>query len=250
MVRISAVVADFESTMTTKIIHSMSFMVVHFHSDGYTKRGILRTIFIQEALQDPLIAEDSAIQAKLGRTLLNGGSAKILPFRTAMLEFLYSVQIEGDGNWLAHSMDRELEIVQATDHRYRTGLFPMDLKGFPHACTVHEWSRTAKLCTQHILTMRCPKFFDDYTRWMTNNGWSCTKFSAKLEDFVRYVIQDKDYKQKHTSPQDVQDLVIVLERAHALDSIVLDGHSFLISPPVSSWARLSYEQSCTQPKTS
>ena len=245
MVRQRAIVADFESTMNTKIVHSFSFMPVDFHTDGQMRRGILETIFIQESLNDPVVSEDSSVQSKLGRTLMHGGSARVLPFRTAILEFVYHVMIQGEGNWLGHAIDRDLEIIQATDTRYGTGLFPLTLRSFPHASTIQEWSKISKMCTQHMFTLRCPNFFQEYSLWMTNNGWSCAKFSAKLEDFTRFVRQDHEYKQKHTSAQDVIDLVDVIARAHGQDLIVLEGQSFLISPPVSSWAKPSAEPLCT-----
>lgn len=242
------VVADFEST-AQKIIHSISFVPVHvkeskewvsygrgvdaeLRKNRSVTRGVLRTIFIREALDDPYVNENSNVQAKLGRTIVHGGSSEVLPFRDALCEFMHTVWEQGDGNWLAHAMDNELEILNATDTHFKTKLFPKNLRAFPDHSTIPGWSKISKVCTQHLLTTRCPEFFLDYTRWMTMNGWTDMKFSARLEDFVRFVRDNRDYTQKHIAPCDVTDLCDVLAAAHP----VLDGKSYMISQPVSKWS--------------
>ena len=241
------VVADFESTLQ-KIIHSISFVPVtvtetkewvshgrhqnpEFRKNRTVARGSLRTIFIQEALDDPAVSENERTVIKLGKTLIQGGHIEVLPFRNALCEFMHTVWEEGDGNWIAHSMDRELEILQASDAHFKTGLFPKPLTSFPDCSTIPGWSKLAKLCSQHLLTHRCPEFFKDYTSWMTMNGWTQTKFSSRLEDFVRFVRDDRDYNQKHIAPCDVTDLCDVI----AVANPPLDGKSFMVSMPVSTW---------------
>jgi hypothetical protein len=249
------VVADFESTLQ-KIIHSISFTAVNvieqkawvshgrhrnpeYRKNRSVTHGELHTIFIKEALEDPLVAENERVQAKLGRTVIYGKTAKVLPFRDAICEFMHYVWEHGDGNWLAHAMDNELEILQATDVHFGTGLFPKPLKAFPDHSTIPGWNKLAKVCTQHVLTTRCPEFFERYTSWMTMNGWTPTKFSSRLEDFVRFVRDDREYNQQHIAPCDVTDLCEVLMEANP----PLDGKSYMISTPVFAW-------SGTQTKTS
>ena len=145
---------------------------------------------------------------------------------------MHTVWEQGDGNWLAHAMDNELEILNATDTHFKTKLFPKNLRAFPDHSTIPGWSKISKVCTQHLLTTRCPEFFLDYTRWMTMNGWTDMKFSARLEDFVRFVRDNRDYTQKHIAPCDVTDLCDVLAAARP----VLDGKSYMISQPVSKWS--------------
>jgi hypothetical protein len=241
------VVADFEST-TQKIIHSISFTPVNvtekkewvshgrhqnpeYRKNRAVTHGELRTIFIKEALDDPLIAENERVQTKLGRTIIHGQEAEVLPFRDALCEFMHTVWEQGDGNWLAHSMDNELEILQATDARFKTGLFPKPLRAFPDCSTIPGWNKLAKVCTQHLLTTRCPDFFERYQSWMTMSGWTPTRFSSRLEDFVRFVRDDRDYSQQHIAPCDVIDLCEVLAAANP----PLDGKSYMISTPVSTW---------------
>jgi hypothetical protein len=193
--------------------------------------GELRTIFIKEALDDPFVAENDRVQAKLGRTIIHGQEAVVLPFRDAICEFMHAVWEQGDGNWIAHAMDNELEILEATDKHFKTGLFPKPLRVFPDHSTIPGWSKLAKVCSQHVLTTRCPEFFARYTAWMTMNGWTPTKFSSRLEDFVRFVRDDREYSQQHIAPCDVLDLCEVLAAANP----PLDGKSYMISTPVYAW---------------
>ena len=253
------VVGDFEST-AQKIIHSISFAPVNvtekktwvshgrhqnpeYRKNRSVTHGELRTIFIKEALDDPLVAENDRVQAKRGRTIIHGQTAEVLPFRDAICEFMHCVWEQGDGNWLAHSMDNELEILQVTDKHFKTGLFPKPLRAFPDCSTIPGWSKLAKVCTQHVLTTRCPDFFAKYESWMTMNGWTPTKFSSRLEDFVRFVRDDRDYSQQHIAPCDVIDLCEVLAAANP----PLDGKSYMISTPVYVWNGTQTKTSSASP---
>ena len=234
------VVADFESTMSG-MIFSMSFMPVEivvkkqwvshgrnktpeFWKNRQVTRGEMQTIFVQESLEQ-------APENKIGRTIIHAKSARVLPFRQALEQFIACVHEKGDGNWLAHSMDNELELVWKSDIIFGTRLFPKFLKAFPDVSVLKGWAEMAKICTQHLLTTRCPNFFRDYTAWMTMNGWVSTRFSSRLEDFVRFVKNDRDYRQKHLSTQDTLDLMEVLLWADP----PLDGKSYMISTPVRDW---------------
>ena len=242
------VIADWEST-PQKIVHSVSFMPVcaedhrqwishgrgnnpEFRKSRHVTRGTLRRIFIREALDDPSISENDRVLVKFGKTIVHGqGQVEIMSFRDAICELLHTAWEEGDGNWLAHSMDNELEILQASDTHFKSGLFPKPLLSFPDVSTIPGWSKIAKVCTQQLLTRRCPEFFSRYQAWMTMNGWTQTKFSSRLEDFVRFIRDDRDYTQKHIAPSDVEDLFDVLVAADP----PLDGKSFMVSLPVSGW---------------
>ena len=242
------VIADFESTQQ-KIVHSVSFMPVsiedtkgwvsygrgvdpEYKKSRRVTRGTLRRIFIREALEDPSIYQNDRVLVKFGKTIIYGdGQVEIMSLRDAICELLHTVWEHGDGNWLAHAMDNELEILQMSDTHFKTGLFPKPLRSFPDVSTLPGWSMIAKVCTQQLLTHRCPEFFKQYQAWMTMNGWSQTKFSSRLEDFVRFVRDDREYTQKHIAPSDVEDLFQVLVAACP----PLDGKSFMVSFPVSSW---------------
>jgi len=241
------VVADFEST-PQKIIHSLSFIPVvstetkqwvshgrgtnpEYRKHRNVTRGILRTIFIEESLSHELVQNSERTIQKLGKTIIHGRDVTILPFREALATFIRAVLEEGDGNWLAHAMDNELEIVQATDEHLKTHIFPKPLRSFPDVANIPGWSRISKVCTQQLLTCRCPEFFHSYSSWMTMNGWSAVKFSSRLEDFTRFVRNDREYTQRHIAPLDVLDLCEVLAVAHP----PIDGKSFMVSKPVSEW---------------
>ena len=105
------VVGDFEST-AQKIIHSISFTPVditekktwvshgrhqtpEYRKNRSVTHGEMRTIFIKEALEDPLVAENDRVQAKLGRTIIHGQEAVVLPFRDAVCEFMHCVWSKG-----------------------------------------------------------------------------------------------------------------------------------------------------------
>jgi hypothetical protein len=243
------VIADFESTMQ-KIVHSVSFMPVYvkkskgwvsrgrgvdpeYKTSKQVTRGSLRRIFIREALEDPSIYESDRVLVKFGKTLSwdTREQVEIMSFRDAICELLHTVWEHGDGNWLAHAMDNELDILQASDAHFKTGLFPKPLRSFPDVSTIPGWSKISKVCTQQLLTHRCPEFFTKYQAWMTMNGWTNSKFSSRLEDFTRFVRNDRDYTQKHIAPSDVEDLFHVL----AVACPPIDGKSFIVSLPVSGW---------------
>ena len=242
------VIADWESTQQ-KIVHSVSFVPVsveeskgwvshgrgtdpEYKKSRHVTRGVLRRIFIREALEDPSIYENDHVLLKFGKTIVYGdGQVEIMSFRDAICELLHTAWEHGDGNWLAHSMDNELEMLQVSDAHFKTGLFPKPIRSFPDVSTIPGWSKIAKVCTQQLLTHRCPEFFSRYQSWMTMNGWTQARFSSRLEDFVRFVRDDRDYSQKHIAPSDVEDLLSVLLAANP----PLDGKSFIVSRPVSSW---------------
>lgn len=253
------VVADFEST-PQKIIHSLSFVPVvstetkqwvshgrgsdpEYRKHRNVTRGILRTIFIEESLNHELVQNSERTIQKIGKTMIHTRDVTILPFREALTVFIHAVWEEGDGNWLAHSMDNELDILQATDSYLKTHIFPKPLRSFPDVASIPGWSKISKVCTQQLLTHRCPEFFHDYAVWMTMNGWSTVKFSSRLEDFTRFVRNERDYVQQHIAPLDVLDLCEVLAVAHP----PIDGKSFMVSKPVSEWHGIQMKTVSTLP---
>jgi len=243
------VVADFEST-PQKVIHSISFIPVEvnrkkqwvshgrhrdpeFKKNNTLTRGHMRTIFIKESFENPYVYLHDRTVNKIGKTLMYGGEdICILPYREALLEFIQCVHERGDGNWLAHAMDNELDILQTTDTHFGTGLFPKSLRHFPDESRLDGWFEIAKVCTQQLLTYRCPDFFRAYAAWMTMNGMSHVQFSSRLEDFTRFVRNDREYTQRHIAPADVMDLCDVLSVAHP----PIDGKSFIVSKPMANWS--------------
>lgn len=238
------IIADFESTHQGWI-HSISYTPVQFthkkqwKSRGrgfdpvYTKatsvtHGPVTTIVIRDIVTDPSVREMTDVRHKLSGLVTDAadlGQSEILvmEFKEALEKFLKDA---GDA-WLAHSIDNDIDFLVKTDQRLRTGLFPRDPKAYPNTCCrLADWSKVAKVCTQQILTRRCPNF------WKAYGGTSARL--CHLAEFVGCSAQT------HTPARDVLDLFQVLARAYELDQFqVEEGCSYMICKPVQTYAPLN-----------
>jgi len=223
------------------VIFSISFMPVSFvthkgwKSSGRGRNPVyetstsfktetVHTVFIQETLADPCIGQDSDIIKKVGQTVVDvahaHGTCVTLSFRDAvkyMLEYLTN------STWFGHSIDRDIQFLVQTDQRLGTKIFKKDPMAYPETCcTFGEWSTVAKVCTQQLLTRRCPKFMDKYIK--------AGGTSVRLVDLTKYV---KGSLQHHTSVQDVLDLAAVVQRAYEEDRFQLEeGKSYMTCIPL------------------
>lgn len=237
-------VVDFESKRMTDgsgIIFSMSFMPVTFDTHkGWRSHGrgrdpvyetstsftteTVQTVFVEDTLADPCIGEDLEIVKKVGRTVIDvaniGGTVKCMPFREAVQYFLDQLQ---GSTWLGHSIDRDIQFLVQTDQRLGTKIFKKDPMSYPETCcSFGTWPTVAKVCTQQLLTRRCPKFMDKYIK--------AGGTTARLTDLVSYV---KGTQQHHTSVQDVLDLAAVIQRAYEEDHFQLEpGKSYMTCIPL------------------
>lgn len=236
-------VVDLESKRMSDgsgIIFSMSFMPLTFErTKGWKSRGRghdpvyetstkfrsepVITIFIEDVLVDPCIGEDPDIVRKVGQTVIDSANANgivhTMPFRTAVEYFLN--ELEGS-TWLGHSIDRDIQFLVQTDQRLGTKIFKKDPGAYPETCcSFGKWSTVAKVCTQQLLTRRCPKFMDQYIR--------AGGASARLADLSAYVT---GMRQHHTSTRDVLDLAAVIQRAYEEDQFQLEGKSYMTCIPL------------------
>lgn len=240
----NTIVIDFESKRMsdgTGIIFSISWMPVTFEaSKGWKSKGrgrdpvyesssrvtheLVNTIFIEEALSDPCIGQDPDIIKKVGatvvETLTSHGVVTTQPFAEAMKHLLH---VSKGLTWLGHSIDRDIQFMVQTDRRFDTKIFKKDPMSYPETCCrFSDWSSVAKVCTQQLLTRRCPRFYEKYVK----AGGS----SARLVDLVSYV---NGSTQHHTSAQDVLDLAAVLQRAFEEDRFQLEpGKSYMTCIPL------------------
>ena len=184
-----------------------------------TKHDRLQTIFILEALQDPCLCEDADVVRKVGQTVIDtvraGGTVMTLSFADALR---LMVETMHDSTWFGHSIDNDIQFLVDTDARYSTRMFRKDPKAYPDTCCILPgWGHIAKVCTQQIITRRCPKFMRKYIE--------AGGTSARLVDLVRYVTGQT---QHHTSAQDVLDMASVFRRAFEEDRFQLeDGKSYM-----------------------
>ncbi len=239
-----AYIVDFESkrmTDGTGIIFSLSYLPVTFESHkGWKSRGRgcdpvyetstsfrtepVQTILIEDVLSDPCIGEDPDIVKKVGQTIIDSvntqGIVQIMPFREAVDSFLSSTS---GSTWLGHSIDRDIQFLVQTDQRLGTKIFKKNPLAYPETCcSFTKWSTVAKVCTQQLLTRRCPKFMEKY---MKAGG-----ASARLSDLAMYV---NGSQQHHTSVQDVLDLSAVVQRAFEEDHFQLEaGKSYMTCIPL------------------
>ena len=246
----NCVLSDFESTKDG-IIHTISFISMNttvtkkwishgrhrepeFRTNKYVTRGPLQTIFIKESLGNENITDDPRNITKFGKTVVHGETVHVLPFRNAVELFSQYVMEYGDGNWLAHSIDNDLDFLWKTDLYFKTGLFPKPLRHYPHYCpSIPYWPIIVKVCTQQLLSYKCPEFIEKYKSWATMNGWlsPLPEFSCTLQSLSQFVKDDRDYKVQHIAPTDVLDLFDVLK----VSDFKLDGESFIVSKPRSTW---------------
>ena len=245
---INGFVIDMESKRMsdgTGIIFSMSWLPVSFeaskgwkskgrgHDPVYessvdVKCGTLQTIMIRDVLADPCIGEDPDIIKKVGRTSIDtmavNGNVVFRTFDEAVRDLLAAT---AGSTWLGHSIDRDIQFMVQTDQRLGTKIFKKDPMAYPTSCCrYNQWSTIAKVCTQQLLTHRCPRFFEKYIR--------AGGTSARLADFVAYV---NGSVQTHTSAQDVLDLLVVLRRAFEEDRFQLEPHeSYMIHSPLKTFS--------------
>ena len=225
----------------TGIVYSISLMFVEYmvnkkwtsHGRGidpiyessiHSRHEALQTIFITEAIEDPCLSEDAEIVRKLGQTIVDtvraGGTMKCMTFADAMR---YILGVMHESTWFGHSIDRDIQFLVDTDARYKTRLFRKDPLAYPDTCCIlPEWSLIAKVCTQQVITRRCPKFMEKYL----HAGGA----SARLVDLVSFVT---GRQQHHTSAQDVLDTASVLQRAFEDDRFQLEvGKSYMTCIPL------------------
>lgn len=244
------IIADFESTIQG-FVHSFSYVAVNFIiSDGWSKRnrrgadpvrervtrvvyGPLTSIVIRDVLTDPSIREMDDVKKKLAGVCIDAADlgqnqVLVMSFRDALDKFLKDVSFDG-GQWLGHSIDNDIDFLARTDKRIGAGLFPKDTKAYPNTCCrLKEWRTISRHCTQQIVTRRCPRFWEAYTR--------AGNVSAKLRDLAMYAGCEP---QKHTPARDVMDLCAVLTRAFELDRWKIEeGCSYMTHKPVQTFSSL------------
>lgn len=244
----SGVIIDMESKRMsdgTGIIFSMSWLPVSFNvnkgwkSNGRgkdpvydssieVKCGTLQTVMIRDVLTDPCIGEDPDIIKKVGRTTVDTlaahGNVMFRTFDEAVQELLV---FTAGSTWLGHSIDRDIQFMVETDQRLGTKIFKKDPSAYPSTCCrYNQWPTIAKVCTQQLLTHRCPRFFAKYLQ--------AGGASARLADLLAYV---NGSVQTHTSAQDVLDLFVVLRRAFDEDRFQLEPHeSYMIHTPLKTFS--------------
>lgn len=246
--KITCVVADFESTWQGWL-HSLSYVPVTFDvrrgwkSHGRDRspekltgvqvtQGVQKTILIRDTVTHASIREMSDVQKKLSATCIDAAETNqsvlyVMNFEDALAQFLADVRADGDGVWFGHSIDNDVEILAKTDAKLGTGLFTKDTRAYPETCCrLPDWPTVTRVCTQQILTRRCPRFWAAYG-----------KSSARLADLAEHV----GMVQTHTAIQDVQCLVAVLRQAYEQDKFRIEkGCSYMICKPAQTFSPLHH----------
>jgi DNA polymerase III epsilon subunit-like protein len=244
----SGVIIDVESKRMsdgTGIIFSLSWLPVSFKvTKGWkskgrginpvyenmieVRRGTLHTVMIRDVLADPCIGEDPDIIKKVGRTTVDTlavqGNVTFRLFDEAIQDLLV---FTAGSTWLGHSIDRDIQFMVQTDQRLGSRIFKKNPMAYPTTCCRYtQWSTIAKVCTQQLLTHRCPRFFQKYVQ--------AGGTSARLCELLAYV---NGSVQTHTSAQDVLDLFAVLHHAFEEDRFQLEPHeSYMIHSPLKTFS--------------
>ncbi len=114
---------------------------------------------------------------------------------------------DNGGVWIGHSIDLDMKAIYDTDQMYgRNKFFKYDPRGMDEVCTVKPgsvWGRIAKVCTQDIIPVRARQFWETHKATYPAN-------TARLSNICK-TIKGPDYRQKHNSIDDVEDLIDVIE---------------------------------------
>lgn len=109
--------------------------------------------------------------------------------------------------WIGHSLDRDMKALYDTDQMYgRTKFFKYEPCGMDEHCTVKDgsvWGRITKVCTQEVIPVRARQFWETHKK-------TCPSHCERFVNICK-TIKGPDYRQKHNSIDDVEDLIDVIE---------------------------------------
>lgn len=248
MVKISAVVADFEAiylrSTNVSYVHTISLIPVTMHTGKMSQyklhmqsglvikvTDVLQSKFVKEYLdasRDTSHVENKHV-SDARACQVHGIRCRSMRFYDAIKAMNQFVTDNG-GVLMSHNLPSDLQALVETQNFVKgRRVIKNKLVQFPNTGMYDKrWSDIKLVCTMSLFCNRCHKMTSEYKKWSTENK----KFKGmnKLESFTQFVKNDPSYKQSHAAVQDTIDLFGVLTYAFKCDGPILDGFSYLNEP--------------------
>jgi hypothetical protein len=248
MVKISAVVADFESiylnSSNVSYVHTISLIPITVNTGKmsqymmHTEKGLV--VKVSDVLQSKFVKE--YLEASLDTSHVNnkhlsdaetcrkhGIRIRSMRFYDAVKAMNQFVTLNG-GLLMSHNLPSDLQALVDTQNFVKgRRLVKNKLVQFPNTGMYDKnWKNVKLVCTMSLFCNRCHKMTTDYKKWSIENGKN--KGMNRLESFTQFVRKDPSYRQSHAAVQDTIDLFTVLVYAFKSDGPILDGFSYLNEP--------------------
>jgi hypothetical protein len=250
MVKISAIVADFESiylkSSNLSYVHTISLIPITVNTGKmsqykmHTDKGlvikvtdVLQSKFVKEYLEasrDTSHVENKhASDANACR--VHGIRVRTMRFYDAIKAMNLFVTNNG-GILMSHNLPSDLQSLVDTQNFVKgRRIVKNKLVQFPNTGMYDKrWTDVKLVCTMSLFCNRCHKMTTEYKKWSIENGRTVNKGMNRLESFTQFVKRDPLYKQSHAAVQDTIDLFTVLVYAFKCDGPILDGFSYLNEP--------------------
>jgi hypothetical protein len=251
MVKINAVVADFESiylqSSDVSYVHTISLIPVTMHTGKmsqyrlHTEKGLV--IKVSDVLQNKFVKEfleasrgvehvdrKHACDAEACRT--HGIKViRVMRFHDAFKAMIKYVVANG-GVLMSHNLLSDLQALVDTQNFVKgRRIIKNKLVQFPNTGVYDKrWSDIKLVCTMSLFCNRCPKMTGEYKKWSLANGKTVNRGMNRLESFKQFVRKEPGYRQTHAAVQDTIDLFTVLMHAFKSDGPIIDGHTYLNEP--------------------
>ena len=251
MVKINAVVADFESiylkASNTSYVHTISLIPVMMHTGKMsqyrmnTEQGlvikvsdVLQSKFVKEFLDASRSVEhvDRKHECDADTCRRHGIKViRVMRFHDAFKAMIKYITANG-GILLSHNLLSDLQALVDTQNFVKgRRIIKNKLVQFPNTGVYDKrWSDLKLVCTMSLFCNRCHKMADEYKKWALENGKTVNRGMNRLESFTQFVRKDPTYKQTHAAVQDTIDLFTVLMYAFKSDGPILDGFGYLNEP--------------------
>lgn len=250
MVKISAIVADFESvhlkSSNVSYVHTISLIPVTMTTGKmsryqlHTDKGLV--IKVTDVLQSKFVKEyldatrdSSHVSAKHANDAVActryGIRMRSMRFHDAIKAMNVFV-VRNGGLLMSHNLPSDLQALVDTQNFVKgRRIVKNKLVQFPNTGMYdRNWSDVKLVCTMSLFCNRCHKMTTEYKKWAIENGRTVNKGLNRLESFSQFVKRDPSYKQSHSAVQDTVDLFTVLAYAFRCDGPILDGYSYLNEP--------------------
>jgi hypothetical protein len=250
MVKINAVIADFESiylkSSDVSYVHTVSLIPVTMNT-GKTSRYMLHTekglvIKITDVLNTKFVKEyleatrdtshvDKKHSSDIDVCRRHGIRIRAMRFHDAIKAMNSFVHANGD-ILMSHNLPSDLKSLVDTQNFVKgRRIIKNKLVQFPNTGMYDKkWNDIKLVCTMSLFCNRCHKMTAEYKKWSIDNGRTVNKGMNRLESFSQFVRRDPMYKQVHAAVQDTIDLFTVLVYAFKCDGPILDGYSYLNEP--------------------
>ena len=254
MVKINAVVADFESIHLNasgkSYIHTVSLIPVTFQTGKssqykmHTDLGliikitdVLNSKFVRDYLEASRDMLHVNKKHKSDKKVCRTHGIKVIRMMRFHDAIKAMIKFINGGILLSHNLPSDLQALVDTQNFVRgRRIIKNKLVEFPNTGMYDKrWGAIKLVCTMSLFCNRCHKMTAEYKKWALENGKTVNKGMNRLESFTQFVKRDPTYKQTHAAVQDTIDLFTVLMYAFKCDGPILDEYSYLNEPK---WLRV------------